>query len=136
MMKLAIEHRSECTGPELVEFWGRQGDRVEQCMACHRMRVLNGPDKIADAREQSAAKPPAAPVVAARQVSRDGTPEPTERRMRNFRIPSAPVLSGYVCREHLAPVNWRGKGCARCAAELAERSNTRRGGGGRDRDED
>lgn len=114
-MKLAIEHRWECTGPDLVEFDGRQGDRIEQCMACRRMRVLNGPDKIADARVQRIAEPAA-----------EGAGEPI----------TAPVLYGYACREHLASVNWRGKGCVRCARELADRITGRRGGGKRGRDED
>lgn len=113
-MKLAIEHRWECTGPDLIEFDGRQGDRVEQCRTCGRLRALPGPGAVAVALPEVAAAPSYsryAPV-----------PEPI----------AAPVLSGYVCRDHLEPTNWRGKGCARCDAEMAKRGNARRGG---DRDE-
>ena len=48
---------------------------------------------------------------------------------RRFKVvkpePAPPPSTGLVCREHLAPVTWRGTGCRSCDADRASRQRAR-----------
>ena len=97
-----LRHRPRCPGPDLHEFDGRKGDRMERCAACDVTRRI------------SRAKPEAAPVAEPAPVPEDG------------RGPAERAGARYVCRMHPAEaVNWRGNGCPRCARKNAPRRTDR-----------
>ena len=118
-----IRHAPECrpTAAALVKTRGGKGDLLLRCKSCRQFVVLapaatrNTPAPV----PERTPKPAPAPVSVV-QVSRHDSPEPEP----------APELdpnqgSKYVCREHLAPVNWRGSGCPECLADTRRHQRRR-----------
>lgn len=92
-----FQHAPECLRPRLHGSIGREDGRpVIICGNCHKVRpleILTGPPS-----RRREPDPPTAPTT------------PTAR--------PAPWLT-HRCREHCAPVNWKGRGCPRCDRDRA-----------------
>lgn len=98
-----IRHAARCPGADYRATTGRRGDRLVRCLGCLRFAL---------------------DIAAARHMPRTATttPNPTPK------VTPAPVVAPaatqprarWFCPAHLRPVTWRGRGCVKCVAELAE----------------
>ena len=106
-----IRHTPECrpTAADLVKTRGGKGDLLLRCKSCRQFVVLapaatrNTPRPTPE-RTPKPAPAPVAVVVAEPAPEPDPELDPTQ-------------ASGYVCRDHHNPVNWRGSGCPECRAD-------------------
>lgn len=98
-----MRHKPGCTEPgnELVP--GKSGDPMQRCTKCREWRVARLRDPKAR-RDALMAK-------MAAQIMPDAEPEPDPEREADT---PAPIVSQWVCREHLHPVTWKGTGCRKC----------------------
>ena len=121
-----IRHAAEChpAAANYVETRGARGDALLRCTSCRRFYVMAPAATRNTPRPTPERTPKPAPAPVAVVVA-EPAPEPDPELDPN-------QASGYVCRDHLHPVNWRGHGCPECRADT-RRHQRRRAGRAADR---
>lgn len=80
-----IEHRDECSAPQVSTFTGRLGDRIARCAGCGRVTVLEATAGTSVHLSAGWTLPPLADHCDHRQRRRDGSHWPTHKARRRRR---------------------------------------------------
>ena len=114
-----IRHTPECrpTAADLVKTRGGKGDLLLRCKSCRQFVVLAPAATRNTPRPTPEHTPKPAPAPVAVVVA-EPAPEPAPELDPN-------QASGYVCRDHHNPVNWRGHGCPECRADTRRQHRRR-----------
>lgn len=102
----ALRHKPWCTRPELKAWRTNPQSAVQLGCTCGVSRPMFGDwgDRVAEAA---------------------GIPTQAELDATQATLDDTQARPSWYCRDHGAPVDWRGRGCRACAHERAERARAR-----------